>query len=204
MFPARPDGCIVPEMEDNNQLLSPGSIMEEQIWRHLTRLHPYKAPGADGIPNIVLKKSAELIVPYLLQIFRVALGLQMYASQWRDITTCVLRKPGKPRYDVPKAYQPTALVNTIAKLLSSIVTEDMTYLAETHCLLPNTHFGGWPGWSTTDSLHLLADTVKVAWWCKQVVVACSWISRELFPMQSLNGCYTTFEHTASQKFMSLL
>ena len=140
MFPARPDGCVVPELEDDNQLLSPGSIMEEQIQRDLARLHPYKAPGADGIPNVVLKKSAELIVPYLLQIFKAALSLQTYAGQWRDITTCVLRKPGKPRYDVPKAYRPIALVNTIAKLLSSIVTEDITYLAETHCLLPNTHF----------------------------------------------------------------
>ena len=64
MFPAGPDGCIVPETEDNNQLLLPGSIMEEQIQRHLARLHPYKAPRADGIPNIVLKKSAELIVPF--------------------------------------------------------------------------------------------------------------------------------------------
>ena len=104
MFPARPDGCVVPETEDDNQLPSPGSIMEEQIWRHLTRLHPYKAPRVDGIPNVVLKKSAELIVPYLLQIFRDALSLQTYAGQWRDITTCVLQKPGKPRYDVPKAY----------------------------------------------------------------------------------------------------
>ena len=96
MFPTRPDGCVMPETEDNNQLPSPGSITEEQIWRHLARLHPYKAPRADGIPNIVLKKSAELIVPYLLQIFRAALSLQTYASQWRDITTCVLWKPGKP------------------------------------------------------------------------------------------------------------
>ena len=53
MFPARPDGCVVPEIEDDNQLPLPGSITEEQIWRHLARLHPYKAPGVDGIPNIV-------------------------------------------------------------------------------------------------------------------------------------------------------
>ena len=45
------------------------------------------------------------------------------------------------------------------------------YLVETHCLLPNKHFGGWPGWFTTDTLHLLVDTVKAAWQCKQVVAA---------------------------------
>jgi len=94
-----------------------------------------------------------------------------YAKQWKEIVTCVIRKPGKPRYDVPKAYWPVALVDTIAKLLSSIVTEDIVYLTETHGLLPVNHFGGRPGQTTSDSLHLLVDTVKAAWRCKQVVSA---------------------------------
>jgi hypothetical protein len=36
-------------------------------------------------------------------------------------------------------------------------------------LLPNTHFGGRPGRTTSDSLHLLTDTIKAAWRKKQVV-----------------------------------
>ena len=64
---------------------------------------------------------------------------------------------------------PIALVNMIAKLLSSIVVEDIWHLVETHQLLPATHFRGRPGRSTTDSLHLLVDYIKAAWWCKQVV-----------------------------------
>ena len=132
MFPIRPSGCTVRELEEDNQLPSPCGITEEQIQRHLARLSPFKAPRADKIPNIVLKKSAKLIIPYLLQIFRATLSLRTYASQWRDITTCILWKPGKPRYDIPKAYHPITLVNTIVKLLSSIVTDDIMHLAETH------------------------------------------------------------------------
>ena len=44
-------------------------------------------------------------------------------------------------------------------------------LTEKHQLLPVNHFGGWPGWSTTDSLHLLVDTIKATWRRKQVVSA---------------------------------
>ena len=76
--------------------------------------------------------SIKLITPYLLQIFHTTLRLGVYAAQWKDITTCVLHKPGKPRYDVPKAYRPIALVNTITKLLSAIIAEDITHLTETH------------------------------------------------------------------------
>ena len=81
----------------------------------------------------------------------------------------MLQKPGKPCYDIPKAYQPIALLNTVAKLLYSIVAEEITHMVEKHQLLPANHFGGQPGQSTTDSLHLLVNTVKVAWRQKQVV-----------------------------------
>ena len=85
--------------------------------------------------------------------------------------TSVLCKPGKLRYDILKAYQPVALVNTMVKLLSSIVMEDIIYLMEVHTLLLANHFGGWPRCTTADLLHLLVNTVKVAWQRRQVVSA---------------------------------
>ena len=72
----------------------------------------------------------------------------------------MINKPQKPDYTVPKAYRPIALVNTIAKLLSTIVAEDIVHLTEVHQLLPAHHFGGRPGRTTTNSLHVLVNTVK--------------------------------------------
>src|SRR6266481_5102605 len=95
--------------------------------------------------------------------------LKVYYSQWREIITCILRKLGKPRYDIPKAYCPIALLNTIAKLLMSIVAEELSHLVESHHLLPATHFGGHPSWTTTDLLHLLMDMIKATWQRKVVV-----------------------------------
>ena len=128
-----------------NQLPDLPSITEKQIWHHLDRLSPHKAPGPDEIPNVVLKNCTNILVPYLLQIFWASLGLQCYPEQWKDSITCVIWKPGKPRYNVPKAYRPIALVNTTAKLLSSIVAEDISHLTEKYQLLPANHFGGRPG-----------------------------------------------------------
>jgi hypothetical protein len=70
-----------------------------------------------------------------------------------------------------KAYRPIALLNTTCKLLTALVADQMTYLLEHHNLLPDTHFGGRPGQSTTDSLHLLEATVKDAWHQGKVVSA---------------------------------
>src|SRR5437879_271567 len=95
----------------------------------------------------------------------------MYFNPWRESIMVILCKPGKPDYTTPKAFCPVALLNTMAKLLSAIVADQLTHMLETHKLLPNTHFGGRPGQSTTDSLHLLEYTIKHAWQQCKVVSA---------------------------------
>jgi ribonuclease HI len=170
MFPKCPESCMTtPDHEYDTQLPARQEITEDQVRRHIQSLSPYKAPGPDEIPNIVLKECADLLLPYLGKIFRAIIGLQVYPATWKEAITCVIRKPGKTRYDMPKAYRPIALLNTMAKLLSAIVAEEITHMTEKHQLLPMNHFGGRPGRTTTDSLHLLTDTIKAAWRRKQVV-----------------------------------
>ena len=94
---------------------------------------------------------------------------ELYYAPWKHSTTVVLRKPGKPRYDTPKAYRPIALLNTLGKLLTAIIAERLTYYTEKHALLPPTHFGGRPGRTTTDALHTLTYRIKDAWRKRQVV-----------------------------------
>jgi hypothetical protein len=48
-------------------------ITKEQIRRQLKCLRPYKAPGPDEIPNIVLSQCAELIADRLLFIYSAIL-----------------------------------------------------------------------------------------------------------------------------------
>ena len=144
------------------------SIGKDQIRKHLARLKPYKAPGPDGIPNIVLTKCADTLTDRLYYIYRAMVENNIYYAPWKLSTTVVLRKPGKPRYDTPKAYRPIALLNTMCKVLTAIIAELMTYYTETHQLLPPHHFGGRPGRTTTDAVHLLVHKVKDAWRKRQV------------------------------------
>ena len=89
--------------------------------------------------------------------------MDVYSNSWRTWNTIVLRKPGKARYNMPKAYWPIALMNTIGKLLSALVAEDMSYMCEKYCLLPDTHFGSRPGKNTSNAMHYLVNKVKGAW-----------------------------------------
>lgn len=84
------------------------------------------------------------------------------------MTTVVLQKPGKPCYNTPKAYQPIALLNTMSKVLTAIMADIMTFYTETHELPPMHHFGGRPGRTTTNTIHLLLHKIKDSWRKKQV------------------------------------
>ena len=138
-------------------------VTKEQILRQLRKLKPYKAPGPDGIPNIVLTKNADLLVDRLLLIYSAMLEKELQYKPWKSFTTVVLCKPGKPRYDVPRAYRPVALLNTMWKVITTLVADQITHLSESHSLLPKHRFGGRPGHTTTDAMHLLTLRIKAAW-----------------------------------------
>ncbi|CUA73498.1 putative RNA-directed DNA polymerase from transposon BS [Rhizoctonia solani] len=134
-------------------------------------MKPHKAPGPDGLPACVYIQTIDLLEDHLLPIFRASLRLGIYPTEWRKSHTVVLRKPSKPDYSIAKAYRPIALLNVISKILSACIANRLNSLAEKHGWLPDHHFGGRPGRTTTDALHLLAKTVKDAWATKKVASA---------------------------------
>ena len=60
------------------------------------------------------------------------------------------------------------LLNTMGKVLTSIVAEQLTYYTEKFELLPPLHFGGRPAQTTSDAIQYLIYMIKDAWHKKQV------------------------------------
>ncbi|EIW53560.1 uncharacterized protein TRAVEDRAFT_82352, partial [Trametes versicolor FP-101664 SS1] len=113
-----------------------------QIERIIRALPPDKAPGPNGITNRVYKVAAPFLVPHLGPLFRASFSLEYYPDQWKMFKTVVLRKPGKPDYCLPKAHRPIALMDSLSKILSACVAEELSYQAERLNMLPPTQFGG--------------------------------------------------------------
>ena len=105
----------------------------------------------------------------LYYIYKAILELEIYFAPWKISTTVVLQKSGKPRYDTPKAYRPIALLNTMSKVLTAIMVDMMAFYTEAHQLLPAHHFGGRPGRTNMDAIHLLVHKIKDSWRKKQVM-----------------------------------
>ena len=168
-FPKKPDHSRVPkDYEYPEPLPPPPPVMPEQITCQIRRLSLFKASGPDEIPNVILQKCLEQLLDYLVYLFRGIFELRMYYPKWQEFTMAVLRKLGKPCYIIPKAYRPIALLCTIPKVLTATVAEDVPFMIEKNMLLPDTHFGGRPGCTTTDTIHYLVYKIKATWGKKKV------------------------------------
>ena len=89
------------------------SITIEQILFQIHRLKLYKALGPNSIPNIILIRYTDLLANRLYYIYKAMLEHNMHYAPWKTFTIVVLWKLGKSRYNIPKAYHPIALLNTI-------------------------------------------------------------------------------------------
>ena len=162
-FPAKPrsDGSLAGHKYPKSCSRA-GKVTQEQIHAQLKKLKLYKAPGPDGIPNIILTRCANEIVESLLYIYQAMLKNGIMYKPWKEFTTVILQKPGKSTYSMPKSFRPIALLNTMWKVIMVIIANHITYYMEKHQLLPTNHFRGRPGCTTSDAIHLLTNKVKAA------------------------------------------
>lgn len=112
-FPPPPPSNLIPETQHPQPLKGVKLFTRNAIKEAISKLHPHKAPGPDRIPNIVLMKCIDVLIDHLYFLYRAILELEIYPSRWLLSTTIVLRKPGKTAYDVPKAYRPIGLLDTL-------------------------------------------------------------------------------------------
>ncbi|KAM0815410.1 putative Reverse transcriptase [Seiridium cardinale] len=147
-FPPPPEANLegIDNTSYSNQISLP-PVSESEVGDAVQESAPLKAPGPDGIPNLALQ----------------SLRLGYCPQHFRKSTTIVPRKPGKDNYTVPKAYRPIALLNTVGKIMDAIIARRLSYLAETHGLLPDSHMGGRKRRSTEHALHQIVDNIYEAW-----------------------------------------
>ena len=142
----------------------------ECIISTLVKLSLFKAPGPSGISNAILKKCARLITPHLSAIYTAICNLNHYPKKFGNIFQIVLPKPGHASYELLNSYCPIALIETMAKVQSTIIMEDLAYECETFHL-PHHQFGRQAGRSTSDVLHSVEQFIKNAWQNGQAALA---------------------------------
>ena len=118
-------------------------------------------PGGDHITwrhlKLVVKDKRALQA--LTELFNRVVDEGVWPHQLKSSISCIIPKPKKPVYDVPKAFRPIALLNTIGKLLTKVITKRLQFEAQEHSLFHEGQFGGISRHSTTDVGLVLMDLI---------------------------------------------
>ncbi|KAJ6133707.1 hypothetical protein N7523_000029 [Penicillium sp. IBT 18751x] len=143
-------------------------VSMQEVRDAIRRAPPDKAPGDDTVPNRVWRLlAADDNSPFcgiIRAIFDACLCTGYNPRRFQTSITVTLRKGGPKDYRMPKLYRPVALLNTLGKLLESIVATRIAWAAEEKKgILPKGHLGGRTGVSIDHAIQLILDRVHQAW-----------------------------------------
>ena len=122
-----------------------------------------KAPGASGVPNLFLKAMGPQLTAALTLITQSCLDWEYYPQAFKTARTIALRKPGKGDYQAPKSWRPIALLETLGKVVESVIAVRIREFAESAGLLPDTQMGARKGRSTETALAMLLARIRATW-----------------------------------------
>jgi hypothetical protein len=138
------------------------NITLQQLEKAIFKTSSNKVLCSDEISIAIIKKTFNTTQLHLLAMMQASINLGHFPSCFKTIRTIILRKSPKPDYIKPNVYRPIALENTLGKVLESIITDILSYLTETHQLLPLQHFGGRPGGSGEQAMTILSERIYMA------------------------------------------
>ncbi|GBN96432.1 Putative protein in type-1 retrotransposable element R1DM [Araneus ventricosus] len=117
-----------------------------------------KAPGYDGIDNIIVQTIHKKFPDLFTTLFNKCLQLGLYPDPFKVGNIVLFQKPGKDIHE-PSAYRPIALLPSIAKVLEKLMTQRLIYHLEGNNLLSNNQYGFRAGRSVDTALDSLTTQI---------------------------------------------
>jgi len=112
--------CLPNTLVQNDALLD-GVITTQEIKLTLKKLKTNKAPGSDLIPNEYWKFGSDKLIGFLASLFTLCLSVGRVPSEWGKAYIIPIHKKGDATD--PSNFRPIALLNTISKLFTSVLSE---------------------------------------------------------------------------------
>jgi hypothetical protein len=114
------------------------TIIKKKMKKILKQLVLDKISSSDEISFRILRVCFKTLTIILTSFFQSCIELSYHSTVFKMINTITIKKLEKDDYIVLKAYRLIALLNTLSKLLESIIDKKIFYLTKTHRLLLDT------------------------------------------------------------------
>jgi len=154
LFPARL--FVEWQMPSETDTIEP--VTAEELVELANALPSGKAPGPDGIPDMVVKAVVLKRTVEVASIFNKCMRIGCFPSAWKEARLVLVRKPEKP-LELPSSYRPLSMVNTIGKMFERILKRRLEAHLGLEGLSEN-QYGFRRGKSTMDAIEKMLVIVN--------------------------------------------
>jgi hypothetical protein len=138
-------------------------ITENQIVRVIDRIALDKASRSNDILNRLIKTCSNTLIRLLILLFQICVVHDYLSKAFKTINIITLKKIDKSDYITSKTYQLIVLLNIIEKILKSIMSKKISWLAKTHRLLSKFHMNVKSKKFIETTLELLTKQIHIVW-----------------------------------------
>ena len=119
------------------------------------------APGADGIPYILIRQLSENSIKYLLDFYNHLYMKHYFPDSWKEAIVIPILKPGKDSSKC-SSYRPIALISCLSKIMEKIINKRLMWYLEKNKFINKSQCGFRKGRCTTDHLTRLTSDILEA------------------------------------------
>ncbi|GBO16790.1 putative RNA-directed DNA polymerase from transposon X-element [Araneus ventricosus] len=157
MFPSPLDYAGLPTVRTNT--LDDTPFTKKEIAVVIKNLHKGKAPGPDGIANIIIHQLNKRFPILFMEHFNKCLHLGTFPGTTKLGNIILFKKEGKPE-DEASSYRSISLLPTIEKVLDKLVTQRLNYRLERLNKISDNQYGFREGSSTEIAIHNLIKKIN--------------------------------------------
>jgi hypothetical protein len=137
------------------------SITESEMIIIISRIALDKTSSLDDIINRLIKTCSSVLIKLLTSLFQICIAHAYHLITLKTVNTITLKKTRKSDYITLKAYRFIALLNTIKKVMKSIISKKILWLTKNHRLLLDSHMRMRSDKSTETILKLLTKQIHI-------------------------------------------
>ncbi|KAF8658885.1 hypothetical protein AX14_007702 [Amanita brunnescens Koide BX004] len=163
---------------------------EQELRNALGLTGSNSAPGPDRITWEILKVALGIngAIEGLCHLFNCIRATGTWPSWFKASTCVIIPKPNKPKYNIPKAFRPISLLNTMGKLLTKVIATRMQFDCLKFNILHPGQCGGVAKHATVDAGVTLASFVAESRELGLHSTACAFDISQFFPSLSHVTC----------------